>query len=198
MSAATEAITTPERQGTVVNCPLAAATTIYQGTLVCRNSAGNVVPGSDTAALRVAGVATEDVDNADGDAGDLTVNLKRGVFRFANSGSAAVDADDKGKLCFIEDDQTVAETSTHKIPAGRVVDVDSDGVWVAVGEPATVSPTVMTALAALTSTNGVAAAASADLAALAAEAEKIGDDARAIHATLTNIITALKAAGIVI
>lgn len=36
----------------------------------------------------------------------------------------------------------------------------------------------------LTSTNGTAAAASADLAALAAEAEKIGDDVRAIHAAL--------------
>lgn len=35
---------------------------------------------------------------------------------------------------------------------------------------------------ALTSTNGTAAAAAADLAALAAEAEKIGDDVRAIHA----------------
>lgn len=37
---------------------------------------------------------------------------------------------------------------------------------------------------ALTSTNGTAAAAAADLAALAAEAEKIGDDVRAIHAAV--------------
>jgi hypothetical protein len=37
---------------------------------------------------------------------------------------------------------------------------------------------------ALTSTNGVAAAAAADLAALAAEAEKIGDDVRAVHAAV--------------
>jgi hypothetical protein len=36
----------------------------------------------------------------------------------------------------------------------------------------------------LTSTNGTAAAASADLAALAAEAEKIGDDVRALYAAL--------------
>lgn len=35
---------------------------------------------------------------------------------------------------------------------------------------------------ALTSTDGTAAAAAADLAALAAEAEKIGDDVRAVHA----------------
>jgi hypothetical protein len=37
---------------------------------------------------------------------------------------------------------------------------------------------------ALTSTDGTAAAASADLAALAAEAEKIGDDVRAVHAAV--------------
>jgi hypothetical protein len=42
-------------------------------------------------------------------------------------------------------------------------------------QPASAAQAAVTA----TSTNGVAAAASADLAALAAEAEKIGDDARA-------------------
>ncbi len=41
-------------------------------------------------------------------------------------------------------------------------------------------------VAALTSTNGTAAAASADLAALAAEAEKIGDDLRSIAAALNS------------
>lgn len=40
---------------------------------------------------------------------------------------------------------------------------------------------------ALTSTNGTAAAASANLSGLAAEAEKIGDDVRAIHAALVTL-----------
>lgn len=233
MSAATAAILTPERLGTVVNVPLAADAVIYQGTLVCLDSSGNAVPAADTAALRVIGVAQADADNTDGDAGDVTLNVKRGVFGFANSGDAAVDADDKGKLCVVEDDSTVAETSTNKIPAGRVVDVDDDYVWVDVAEGPARVPTVITALAALTSTNstagaavpgaltstnGVAGAASADLAALAAEAEKIGDDVRAVHAaallaqaeaekigddvravhaTVTTIITALQAHGII-
>lgn len=196
MSAATAAILTPERPGLITNVPLAAATKVFQGTLVARNAAGNVVPASDAAALRVLGVAQEDVDNTDGSAGDLTVNVKVGVFRFANSGTAAVDADDEGKVCFVEDDNTVAESSTHKIPAGRVVDVDADGVWVDT-RYASIVPQVMTALAALTSTNGTMAAA-ADDAATKAEGEKIGDDVRAVHATLTDIITALKAHGIVI
>ena len=45
-------------------------------------------------------------------------------------------------------------------------------------------PRKLGAAVALTSTNGTAAAASASLSDLAAEAEKIGDDVRAIHAAL--------------
>lgn len=45
-------------------------------------------------------------------------------------------------------------------------------------------PVKVVVVAALTSTNGTAAAASADLAALAAEAEKIGDDVRALGSAL--------------
>jgi FKBP-type peptidyl-prolyl cis-trans isomerase 2 len=193
MSAATAAIDTPERSGSVFNYPLAAATVIYQGTLVALDASGNAVPASDAAALRVVGRAEETVDNSDGDAGDLTINAKRGVFKFANSGTAAVDANDKGKVCFVEDDQTVAETSTHKCKAGRVLDVEDDGVWVDTNTPE--STQTITALAALTSTNGTMAAA-ADDAAVKVEGEKIGDDVRAVHATVTDIITALQAVGI--
>lgn len=196
MPAATAAIDTPERSGSVFNYPLAAATVIYQGTLVALDASGDAVPASDAAALRVVGRAEETVDNSDGDAGDLTINAKRGVFKFANSGTAAVDANDKGKVCFVEDDQTVAETSTHKCKAGRVLDVEDDGVWVDVGATAEVTQVITdnttngyftgaAAPAALTSTNGVAAAASADLPGLAAEAEKIGDDVRSLHAQYT-------------
>lgn len=46
-----------------------------------------------------------------------------------------------------------------------------------------------------TSTNGVAAAAAADLAALAAEAEKIGDDARAAVVLVNELRAALVAFG---
>lgn len=48
------------------------------------------------------------------------------------------------------------------------------------------------ALAAETSTNGTAAAASADLAALAAEAEKIGDDVRDVRAKFATLVTKLE------
>ncbi len=48
------------------------------------------------------------------------------------------------------------------------------------------------ALAAETSTNGTAAAASADLAALAAETEKIGDDVRDVRAKYTSVLAKLE------
>jgi len=51
-------------------------------------------------------------------------------------------------------------------------------------EVAMIRPRKLIVIAALTSTNGTAAAASASLANLAAEAEKIGDDVRAIAAAL--------------
>lgn len=50
-------------------------------------------------------------------------------------------------------------------------------------------------LAAETSTNGTAAAASADLAALAAEAEKIGDDVRDVRAKFATLVTKLEELG---
>ena len=181
MSAATAAIDTPERSGPVFNYPLAAATVIYQGTLVALDASGNAVAASDAAALRVVGRAEETVDNSDGSAGDLTINAKRGVFKYANSGTNAVDADDKGKVCFVEDDNTVAETSTHKCKAGRVLDVESDGVWVDVGATAEATQVVTDG-----TTNGTAGAA-ADLTALKAETELIGDLARAMFTALRTV-----------
>lgn len=127
---ATAAIDTPERLGEFVSLPVAATTAIYAGTLVARNGSGHAVPAAATAGLTVVGRAEADANNASGSAGDLSVRVKRGVFRFANSGTATVDADDEGKLCFVEDDSTVCETAALRIPAGRVVDVESNGVWI--------------------------------------------------------------------
>jgi hypothetical protein len=57
-----------------------------------------------------------------------------GVILWNNSGTDAVDADDVGKQCFVEDDQTVSETgSTTSIVAGIVFEVTTEGVWVIQG-----------------------------------------------------------------
>ncbi len=192
---ATAAINTPQRAGLITNLPLAAATIVFGGTIGAIDANGRIVPGSDTAGLRVLGRIEDTVNNSAGSAGDLSVNVQAGVFQWKNSGTNAVDPNDVGKICFVEDDITVAETTTNKVPAGRVIGVDNDGVWVDT-RFASLAPVVVTPLAALTSTNGIFGAA-ADLTAAKAEGEKVGDDVRAVHATLTDLLAALAATGVI-
>lgn len=116
--------------------PVAASTRIYAGALVCINSAGFAVPGSVSTTLKVRGVCQEQADNSAGIAGDISVETRKGVYNFKNSTSTDLIARaDIGADCYIVDDQTVAKTSgtsTRSI-AGKVDDVDSDGVWVRIG-----------------------------------------------------------------
>lgn len=126
----TAARDTRERSGQIQNIPLAADTKVFLGGITCRDANGRAVPGSDTAGLKVVGRAEQTVDNTDGAAEALFVNVKRSVFCFANSEGDAVTQAHIGQFAFVEDDETVASDSTHKVKAGRVVDVDDDGVWV--------------------------------------------------------------------
>ena len=124
---------TVRRDGVQYSDPVAAATRIFAGSLLCLNAAGNAVPGSLSATLKARGVAQEHVDNRDGAAGDLRIESRRGVFPFANSTSTdEITRADIGASAYIVDDQTVAKTSatsTRSI-AGVIRDVDSNGVWV--------------------------------------------------------------------
>jgi hypothetical protein len=145
MSAATRPINTKRRAGKMLNFPAAAATILYAGTIVALNSSGQAVPAADTSGLRVVGVTPETVDNSAGSAGDLRVDVERGSFLIANSGTDAVDANDAGKLCFIEDDNTVRESKgTHAVKAGRVEEVSSAGVWVEIGYESLIVPSADT------------------------------------------------------
>lgn len=129
-AATTVARDTQSRPGEIANYPMAAATTIPLGAMVALDASGNAVNASDTAALRVVGRAEQTVNNSAGSAGDLTINVARGVFLWANSGTQAVTAAYKDKFVYVEDNQTVAITSTNKIVAGRVIEVATAGVWV--------------------------------------------------------------------
>lgn len=69
--------------------------------------------------------------------GDQVVKIQAGEFEFKNSaGADAITLADVGRPAFIVDDDTVARTSAAhtRAPAGRITQVDDDGVWVAVGE----------------------------------------------------------------
>ncbi|MBN4063477.1 hypothetical protein JYT79_01715 [Cardiobacterium sp. AH-315-I02] len=123
---------TPVRTGDTYADPVAAATKIFAGSLVCLDAAGNAVPGSVSTTLTARGRADEMVDNT-GVAGALTVNNRPGIFKFVNDGSIA--RADIGGSAYIVDDETVADnngTSTRSI-AGVIKDVDADGVWVQIG-----------------------------------------------------------------
>ncbi len=73
------------------------------------------------------------MDNSAGSAGALTVNVRKGLFRFANDGSVA--RADIGGTAYVVDDQTVADNdgSSTRSVAGTIKDVDADGVWIKIG-----------------------------------------------------------------
>ncbi|MAG68579.1 MAG: hypothetical protein CMK74_22315 [Pseudomonadales bacterium] len=124
---------TKRRDGVLYSDPVAAATRLFAGSIVCLDASGNAVPGATATTLTARGVAQEQVDNRDGAAGDRRVESRRGVFPFANSASAdEITRADIGNSAYIVDDETVAKTdgtSTRSV-AGVIRDVDDSGVWV--------------------------------------------------------------------
>lgn len=126
---------TPEMGQVTQGFPVAAAAKCIKGGLIVLDS-GYAKPGETATDLIAVGRCEETVDNTLGDAGDKTVTVKRGIFRYANSADtdeitqAEVETD-----CYIVDDETVAKTSgsdTRSV-AGKVKAVDALGVFVAVG-----------------------------------------------------------------
>jgi hypothetical protein len=127
MPATADRNSTAEHLERFVRLPLAAGT-IFAGTMGAVNASGNAVPASDTAGLVVIGRVAERVVFANG---DTNVLIERGVFKYKNSATDAVDLNDVGRACYVEDDQTVRETpGTNAIFAGWVELVESDGVTV--------------------------------------------------------------------
>lgn len=136
MTALTNDRDTRTRDGMLFELPVAAAAHIFAGGLVAVNASGFIVPTSADETLKVFGRAEAEVDNSGGSNGDLSVEILRGVFYFENSATDAISRADIGKVCFAEDDQTVAQTNASgTLPAaGLVLEVDSYGVLVAVGQ----------------------------------------------------------------
>ena len=129
---------TPERSGKEFSAPVAAATKCFSGGIACLDVAGNAVPGSAALNLIAVGRFEETVDNSAGQAGDLSVKIRAGEFRFDNSAGDAIDRTGIGKICYIEDDETVSATDGGgaQSAAGYVTDVDDYGVWVSLAPTA--------------------------------------------------------------
>jgi hypothetical protein len=132
MAALNQDRNTPARDGSVLSIPVAGAKRIFTGSLVARDANGYATPGATSATLMGIGRAEEQADNSSGSDGDMTVAVRKGVFRFGNDGTDTVTRAHIGQDCYIVDDQTVASTDgtgTRSV-AGKVFDVDSEGVWV--------------------------------------------------------------------
>lgn len=134
MAALTGERRTAQRDGTTLNLPVKAAVKCFAGGMAVFDQANGVVRPGVTATGQVPlGRFKATVDNSAGSDGDLNAEVSVGVFRWLNSTAGdLIAADDIGKLCYVVDDQTVAltdGTSTRSV-AGRIVDVDAEGVWV--------------------------------------------------------------------
>ncbi len=136
MTALSVARATPRRSGPNISVPVAAATTIFGGSLVAvLDTGGYACPAGTANSGPAIGVAKETVVNS-GAAAAVNVELEVGIFRFGNSASTDLIARTEiSKTCYVVDDQTVAKTdnSAARDRAGIVADVDAQGVWVAVG-----------------------------------------------------------------
>ena len=135
MAALTADRNTPERAGDDFVFDMAANTTVYAGSLVMLDTSGNVTKGATAVNMIAAGRADEQKTNG-AVVGAEKLRVRKGIFRWVNS--AAADLITKAEIgddCYIVDDQTVAKTSATntRSRAGRVVDVDALGVWVATG-----------------------------------------------------------------
>lgn len=131
MAALTSARNTPSRRGAITVVPLAAATTVYQGGIACRNAAGYGTPGATATTLKAVGIWRQTVTNT-GAAGAAAAEAERGCFRFDNLAGDAITIADIGGTAYIVDDQTVARTNgtNTRSVAGIIRDVDATGVWV--------------------------------------------------------------------
>lgn len=102
---------------------------VYPGCLCSVNASGYLVNGTNTASTRCAGIANGGGTAAVNGAFEVDVH-PGGVIKLKNSTVQPVTQAYVGKHCYIEDNETVAISTSQKIRAGLIEAVDSDGVWV--------------------------------------------------------------------
>lgn len=131
MSALTRDRNTPLMNATVIAVLVASNAKIFAGALVVANANGYAAPGSTAVGLTYLGRAEESVDNSGGADGAATVPVRRlNAFKWGNDGS--ITQAHQGKTAYIVDDQTLAATdgTGTRSAAGRIVGIESDGVWI--------------------------------------------------------------------
>ncbi|MGK5012167.1 hypothetical protein [Janthinobacterium sp. MDB2-8] len=124
---------TQYKHANAIPVAVAAGVKIFAGAIVCANATGFATPGATATTLTYLGRAEELVDNTGAADGARTILVRRSeAFKWANSTLDPVTQAEFGKTVYIVDDETVAKTSGTgtRSPAGRVVGIDTDGVWI--------------------------------------------------------------------
>ncbi|MFO0610239.1 MAG: hypothetical protein U0324_44170 [Polyangiales bacterium] len=126
-----------ESEGFIAQRLPVAAVKVPAGAMVAMNTSGYMTNAGATSSLKIIGVNQVMADNSGGSAGDISSErVERGTYLFANSTSTdEITAADIGAWCYAVDNNTVAKTdNTGARPkAGKIVGVESSGVWVEVG-----------------------------------------------------------------
>ncbi len=116
---------TARKEGAFEAYPLKAGVKIYKGGMACTDANGYLVPASDTAGLKFAGMSRSTYDNTNGANGAITGEvMRKGMFMY-DSGHDLTGHE--GELAYVADDHTVDLTGNvaHQILAGAISHVDS-------------------------------------------------------------------------
>lgn len=133
MTATTQPRNTPLVTIGTVARDLPAGGKVLAGTIACLNAAGFAVMATSALGLVADGRFEDTADNTGGADGAVKVTVRKGTFRFANSAAGdAIARTEIGKTVYLVDNQTVAKTDGGgtRSPAGKVFDVDAQGVWI--------------------------------------------------------------------
>jgi len=103
---------------------------IYVGEMVSQDATPEVISSTDTASTLCLGVSTKEVDNAND--GETLSFISTAVHLMDNDGTNPVAKTDIGTLCYVKTASSVCVIAgaTNNIPAGQVVEVTSEGVFV--------------------------------------------------------------------
>ena len=151
------------REGVELEFEMAATEKVFGGALACVNADGYCLEGSDTAGLIFQGWATQQVDNTDGDDGDLSIVLRRRGLVKVILGTAITIAN-VGDNVFLVDDQTVdlVGNTTNDIFCGIIAGyIDTTHAWIDI-EPAIRQADVATHIADTSAAHAASAISIAD------------------------------------
>ena len=126
MTALTESRRVQKRDGLSIALEVKAGSTVYKGALIMLDG-DKATPATKASGKTILGIAENSAK------GGETVTITKGTYGFENKSGDLVAASEIGSDCYVEDDQTVAKTSTGRSVAGKVIDVSEGQVWVKVG-----------------------------------------------------------------